>query len=177
MNRQLPKEKYLVIRLALWLISVIIALLPALYEFRGWQEMSLGENFSDLLFVVVPVSALALSTTIDYLCVGFPDLSTNEFFNSLCSLLLNSIGLISALTGFVSIEKRAYDGPSNLHLQRTDRYFGSGWASYRVRCDLESSRFPFKVGCGGSGASRASVRCPDHDLNPCASGTYSLTRR
>jgi hypothetical protein len=104
MNRQLPKEKYLVIRLALWLISVIIALLPALYEFQGWQEMSLGENFSDLLFVVVPVSALALSTTIDYLCVGFPDLSTNEFFNSLCSLLLNSIGLISALTGFVSIE-------------------------------------------------------------------------
>ena len=112
MNQQLPREKYLVIRLALWVIAVVIAALPALYEFHDFQQLTNGENFSDLLFVVVPVSALALSTTIDYLCVGFPNLSTNEFFNSLCSLLLNSIGLVAALTGFVSIEAGPMTGKS-----------------------------------------------------------------
>jgi len=104
MNQQLPRGKYLAIRLVFWFISVFIAAIPALYEFRDWTQLTNGESFSDLLFVVVPVCALALSTTIDYLCVGFPNFTANEFFNSLCSLVLNSIGLIAALIGFVSIE-------------------------------------------------------------------------
>lgn len=110
MNRQLPKSKYLAVRLFLWTVAVVIAAIPALYEFKDWNQITDGEAFSDVLFIVVPVSALALSTTFDYLCVGFPDLSANEFFNGIFSIFLNSIGLIAALTGFVSLDKGPMSG-------------------------------------------------------------------
>ena len=112
--QRLPREKYLVIRLVLWVIAVVIAALPAMYEFHDMTQLSKGEFFSDLLFVVVPVSALALSTTFDYLCVGFPNLNASEFFNSILSLILNSLGLVTALTGFVSIETGQMTGRSIL---------------------------------------------------------------
>jgi hypothetical protein len=104
---KLAKKQYLVIRLALWVIAVFIALIPVIKSIDCISDLLQGDSFRDLLFVVVPVSALALSTTIDYLCVGFPNLTATQFFNCVCSTILNVIGLVTGLSGFLSI----HDGP------------------------------------------------------------------
>lgn len=105
MEKKLTGRQYLTIRLALWGIAVFIAMLPALMGIDSWHELWDADAYRDVLFVVVPVSALALSTTFDYLCVGYPDLSASAFFNSIGGIILNGIGLTTGLTGFVSIKE------------------------------------------------------------------------
>lgn len=106
----LSRRQYLVIRLALWAIAVFIALLPFVMgrKHESWHN---AEEFRDLLFVVVPVSALGLAATFDYLCVGFPDyLTARSFFNSIGSIFLNGIGLTTGLAGFLNIRDGVLSG-------------------------------------------------------------------
>ena len=101
----LTHGQYLIIRLALWAIAVFIALLPTIMTIDDFAALRDAVAFRNLLFVVVPVSALGLAATFDYLCVGFPNLSASAFFNSIGSILLNGIGLTTGLAGFVNIHK------------------------------------------------------------------------
>lgn len=104
---KLTKKQYLAIRLALWFIAVVIAAIPSMKGTDSFHELLEGESFRDLLFIVVPVSALGLSSTFDYLFTAFPDLTGNEFFNSFWAILINGGGIITGLVGFISIQ----DGP------------------------------------------------------------------
>ena len=100
---RLSARQYLAIRLLLWAIAVFIAMLPSIMGNDSFSDFMQADSFRELLFVVVPVSALALSTTFDYLCIGFPKLSARAFFFSLGSILLNGIGLTTGLAGFLNV--------------------------------------------------------------------------
>jgi hypothetical protein len=89
----------------LWFIAVFIALLPTLLGKINSESFRDAEVFRDLLFVTVPVSALGLAATFDYLCVGFPNLSAGAFFNSIGSIFLNGGGLTTGLAGFLNIRQ------------------------------------------------------------------------
>lgn len=103
----LTRKQYLTIRLALWAIAVFIALLPAimLVSDKGLSILRQADFFRNLVFVVVPVSALGLASTFDYMCIGFPTMSAGAFFNSLGAILLNGIGLTTGLAGFLNIRE------------------------------------------------------------------------
>jgi len=104
-NVALSRRQYLIIRLALWAIAVFIALLPTIMTVDDLGMLRDAGAFRNLLFVTVPVSALGLAATFDYLCTGYPSLGASAFFNSIGSLILNGVGLTTGLAGFVNIRQ------------------------------------------------------------------------
>lgn len=67
---------YFILRLFLWIGTVGIALFPTLQASGAWPspdpystmaEINLHGNFRDLLFVIVPAAAIALSTWMEFL--------------------------------------------------------------------------------------------------------------
>jgi hypothetical protein len=91
---------YRVIRLTLWAIAVVIALFPAILE--SFAATALDESLlREVIFVVIPASALGLSTVLDYLCMNYQELNGTKFALSVISILLNMCGMFSGLVGFL----------------------------------------------------------------------------
>ena len=98
------------IRLLLWSAGVGIALFPTLQTTRlipSWhllgtmESVNAAGHFRDLFFVIVPASAVSLSTTLDFLCVRLRG-EINALL-AVIALILNIIILLSGFVGFLLI--------------------------------------------------------------------------
>ncbi len=112
----MSKGWYLLIRLILWVVVVGLALLPTLraIDDHSWNLFKSANDarlFRDLFFAVVPVTALALSTLLDFLCTRYAKLSGTAFALSIIALIFNVAGLATGLVGFVTIAADAILGP------------------------------------------------------------------
>lgn len=95
---------YRIIRLALWLIAVIVAIFPALLE--SLRATALDHTLArEFMFVVIPASALALSTVLDYLCMHYRIINGTSFALSMLAIILNVFAMASGLVGFLVIAK------------------------------------------------------------------------
>jgi len=104
---------YGLIRLLLWGAGVGIALFPTLqavhflpsWHFAGTMDyVNAQGRFRDLFFVIVPASAVSLSTTVDYLCAR-PRNEINALL-AVISLILNVVILLSGFVGFALIPEK-----------------------------------------------------------------------
>jgi hypothetical protein len=105
---------YSVIRMLLWGAGVIIALFPTLqaihlipsWHFGGVMEViNRAGHFRDLFFVIVPASAVSLSTTVDFLCSKPRGEITGLM--AVIALVLNVVVLLSGFVGFLLIPPTA----------------------------------------------------------------------
>lgn len=105
---------YVIIRLLLWGAGVIIALFPTLQELHfipSWHfigamdVINRGGHFRDLFFVIVPASAVSLSSTFDFLCAKPRGEIT--LLMLVIALILNVVVLLSGFLGFVLIPPTA----------------------------------------------------------------------
>lgn len=153
---------YLLIRFALWLAGVLIALFPTLAASRvdvtisAWDvitKVNQSGNFRDLFFVVVPTSVLAVATLTDYLATCFSRASGSAQTACILALLLNVAALASGFVGFLEL-------PTGEHII-TERQVGvygtlilfavgfslvteisTSWASHRHHLELIAPRRP-----------------------------------
>ena len=95
---------YRTIRLSLWCVALIIALLPALLESIHATTFD-HTLLRDVLFIVVPTSALGLSSVLDYLCMNFRVINGTSLALSILSIIFNTLGLTSGLVGFLVVTK------------------------------------------------------------------------
>jgi hypothetical protein len=91
---------YRIIRLTLWAAAVTIALLPGILKAMDATRFDVP-LLKDFIFVVIPASALGLSTVLDYLCMNYQYLSGTSFALSVLSILFNIFGMMSGLIGFL----------------------------------------------------------------------------
>lgn len=112
---------YAAIRFSLWLIGVVVAILPVLLHDKvdlDWNPLEMARQanaagiFRELLFVIIPVSVLAISTLLDYICKSYYKLSGTAVFFSVLGLLVNGCSLFTSLIGFVKIHHNAVLMPS-----------------------------------------------------------------
>jgi len=105
---------YGVIRLMLWSAAVFIALFPTLQTtgtMPSWhlQGTMLAVNsaghFRDLFFIIVPASAVSLSTTLDFLCSKPKGEITGLLV--VIALIVNMMVLLSGFVGFALIPNDA----------------------------------------------------------------------
>ncbi|HXD44241.1 MAG TPA: hypothetical protein VN655_03825 [Pseudolabrys sp.] len=98
---------YALIRLILWSGAVGIALFPTvqvtglytiLHSMALFAPINKIGHLRDLFFLVVPASAVSLSTTIDYLCAKH---ETDSALGALIALILNFLVLVSGFVGFL----------------------------------------------------------------------------
>lgn len=95
---------YRTIRLSLWFVALIIALFPAILE--GIHATVFDNTLlRDVLFIVIPTSALGLSTVLDYLCMNFRVISGTSLALSILAIIFNMLGLTSGLVGFLVVPK------------------------------------------------------------------------
>lgn len=94
---------YLMVRLSLWFVALIAALLPAIIESLGVLSLNNNVLFRDALFVTVPAAALGLSTVLDYLCMGYLRISGTALALSALSIVFNTLSLASGIIGFLVI--------------------------------------------------------------------------
>jgi hypothetical protein len=95
---------YRTIRLVLWCIAVLVAGVPAILEYLDGAIFN-NTLFRDFLFVIVPASALGLSTVLDYLCMNYQILNGTKFALSILSVIFNTLALASGLVAFLEIPK------------------------------------------------------------------------
>lgn len=108
---------YMAIRLTLWTAGVAIPLFPTLAAAPEAMSLNLPSTlakindaglFRDLFFVIVPAAAIAVATTIDFLCIHVLGTSAQKASATLggVSLLLvlaNTVALLSGFVGFLLI--------------------------------------------------------------------------
>lgn len=93
---------YRIIRLVLWFVAVGIALFPAMLEWL--DETAIDELLlRDVIFVVIPASALGLSTVLDYLCMNYIVVGGTKFALSVLAIIFNICGMFTGLVGFLEI--------------------------------------------------------------------------
>jgi hypothetical protein len=106
---------YFALRLVLWAATVIIALFPTLQAAGAWPSLNpfltmaavnMHGNFRDLLFVMVPAAALALSTWMEFLsaCVirrrAIRTGLITVGFLALIAIVTNIVILATGMVGF-----------------------------------------------------------------------------
>lgn len=103
---------YVAIRFVLWIVAVAVAVLPVTMHDKvdlAWGLPTTIENinsagvFRELFFVIIPVSVLAISTLVDYLCKKYFRLSGTAVALSVLALIFNTTSLSSGLIGFSRI--------------------------------------------------------------------------
>lgn len=103
---------YCFLRLLLWTAGVAIALFPTLQiapHLSSWGISSVfaavnsDGHFRDLFFVIVPASAVSLSTTLDYLCGSLSHGSEVTGLLVIVVLVINVLVLLSGFVGFLLI--------------------------------------------------------------------------
>ena len=102
---------YCFLRLLLWSSGVAIALFPTLQvashvQFNSiFASLNADGHLRDLFFVIVPASAVSLSTTFDYLCgiLARRDSSDTTGLVVVVVLVINVLVLVSGLIGFLLI--------------------------------------------------------------------------
>lgn len=100
--------QYGLIRFGLWAFAVFIALLPTLQSVGGHALLrgnflsaaNDGAQFRDLLFVIVPASALSLATTIDFICARR---NSGVSLLAIIALIVNLLILVLGFVGFLII--------------------------------------------------------------------------
>jgi hypothetical protein len=108
---------YVLIRAFLWFIAVAIAIFPTLSAapdaasmdpFVMFSTLNNVGAFRDVLFVIIPAAALAISTLIDYLCMCRTQMSGTAFGLSLIGVLMNITALVAGFVGFLYIEDKPH---------------------------------------------------------------------
>ncbi|MDQ2081025.1 hypothetical protein RA307_12605 [Xanthobacteraceae bacterium Astr-EGSB] len=119
---------YVIIRFLLWALAVVVALLPVVFhdevdvDFNPImiaRSVNAHGHFRELLFVVVPVSLLAISSLLDYLCKKFFKMSGTSLFLTVLALIFNGCALASGLVGFAKLSANATLRPSQYLLWMT----------------------------------------------------------
>lgn len=100
----MKKYVYFICRMGMWCLALLVASVPTIKHALHHDDFNEGEILRDLLFVMVPVSALALASAFDFLITAFPNLKTRNFFYSCLSSLLHLVDLVAGVSGFASIE-------------------------------------------------------------------------
>jgi hypothetical protein len=116
---------YVFARLLLWFIAVIIALFPTVmsskqefvFDFYG-ELIRINEDglFRDLFFALVPTSAIAISTLLDYMIMCHKKISGSVQTLSVIGLIVNVAALASGLSGFLNIERDEVLADHKFHL-------------------------------------------------------------
>jgi hypothetical protein len=102
---------YRAIRLILWAFAVGIASFPAIIG--AFDTVAFTESLlRDIIFIVIPASALGLSSVVDYLCMNYQVLGGTQFALAMGAILFNILGMFSGLVGFLEI-------PNSFHVVTT----------------------------------------------------------
>lgn len=111
---------YGILRLLLFSAAVALALFPTIrmaHDFPSWWPQGVAEavnasgHFRDLFFVIAPASAVALATTLDFLCAAHTSDSTR--LSVVIALVVNMLVLTSGFIGFMAIPPKDVSLPPN----------------------------------------------------------------
>jgi hypothetical protein len=103
---------YLAVRMALWFSAVAVPLFPIVLRDDvdfAWNptkflyDVNQAGAFRDLMFVIVPVAVLSLSTSVDFFCRTFSQMTGRAASLTALAFIGNTVALISGFVGFMRI--------------------------------------------------------------------------
>ena len=101
---------YGLLRFLLFSAAVALALFPTIrmaHDVHSWSPLGLAHaindsgHFRDLFFVIAPAAAVALATTLDFLCAAHTSDETR--LSVVIALVINVMVLMSGFIGFMAI--------------------------------------------------------------------------